>query len=71
MRRIAAAAFNCYRRSNHVARRDSAALPAPALTHKILCKCGPVKFDETSRRIRVDFSQNPTLIANDSFNAVC
>jgi len=31
----------------------------------------PVEFYEKSRRIRVDFAQNPRFIANDSFNAVC
>jgi hypothetical protein len=71
MRRIAAAGFNCYRRSNHVAYRKRTAPRARALARKILCKCGLLKFDETSHRIRVDFGQNPRFIANDSFNAVC
>jgi len=40
-------------------------------TPKILGEFDPVKFDENSARIRVDFGQNPRFIANDSFNAVC
>jgi hypothetical protein len=41
------------------------------LAPKILGKFEPVKFDEKSHRIRVDFTQNPRFIANDSFKPVC
>jgi hypothetical protein len=40
-------------------------------THKILGKFEPVKFDEKSRRIRIEFGQKRRFIANDSFKAVC
>jgi len=40
-------------------------------THKILGKCEPVKFDEKSRRIRIDFGQKRRFITNDSFKALC
>ena len=40
-------------------------------TIKILCKFDPVKFDEKSRRIRIDIAQKRRFIANDSFKAVC
>ena len=63
--------FNCYLAGNHVICANGEALSAPALAPKILGKFDPVKFDEKSRRIRVDFAQNPRFIANDSFNAVC
>jgi hypothetical protein len=71
MRRRGRAGFNCYRGSNHVTRGESAAAKARALASKILGKFDPVKFDEKSRRIRVDFAQNPRFIANDSFKPVC
>ena len=71
MRGLGGAGFNCYRRANHVTHGDSAAACAPVLAPKILDKFDPVKFDEKSRRIRVDFAQNPRFIANDSFKAVC
>ena len=38
---------------------------------KILSKFDPVKFDEKSRRIRVDIGQKRRFIANDSFKPVC
>jgi hypothetical protein len=38
---------------------------------KNLNKFDSVEFDENSRRIRIDFTQNPRVIANDSFNRVC
>jgi len=71
MRPPSRARFNCYRASNHVTRGENAAGYAPALASKILDKFDPVKFDEKSRRIRVDFAQNPRFIANDSFKPVC
>jgi hypothetical protein len=71
MQRRGRAGFNCYRRGNHVARWPRVPLQARALASKILDKFDPVKFDEKSRRIRVDFAQNPRFIANDSFKAVC
>ncbi len=71
MRRRGRASFNCYRIGNHVTRGESATAKARALPPKILDKLKPVEFYEKSRRIRVDFAQNPRFIANDSFNAVC
>ena len=71
MRRLGRAGFNCYRIGNHVTRGESATAKARALARKILDKFDPVEFYEKSRRIRVDFAQNPRFIANDSFNAVC
>jgi hypothetical protein len=71
MRRLGRAGFNCYRVGNHVACGESATAKARALAPKILGKFEPVEFYEKSRRIRVDFAQNPRFIANDSFNAVC
>jgi len=41
----------------------------PAL--KILIESDFVKFDEISRRIRVDFAQKPRFDANNSFKPVC
>ena len=38
---------------------------------KTLIEFDIVKFDEKSRRIRVDFAQKARLIANDSFKALC
>jgi len=40
-------------------------------TSKILIEFDPVKFDENSRRIRVDFAQKHRFNANDSFKPVC
>jgi hypothetical protein len=71
MRARGRAGFNCYRRGNHVACGASVAPSGRALAAKILDKYKSLKFDEKSRRIRVDFGQNPRFIANDSFNAVC
>ena len=71
MQRLGRAGFNCYRIGNHVTRGESATTKARALARKLLDKFKPVKFDEKSRRIRVDFAQNFRFIANDSFNAVC
>jgi hypothetical protein len=71
MRRLGCAGFNCYRIGNHVTCGESTTAKARALASKILGKFEPVKFYEKSRRIRVDFAQNPRFIANDSFNAVC
>jgi len=42
-----------------------------ASTNKLLGKFEPVKFDEKSRRIRIEFGQKLRFIANDSFKAVC
>jgi hypothetical protein len=71
MRRPGRAGFNCYRIGNHVTHGESATAKARSLAPKILGKLEPVEFYEKSRRIRVDFAQNPRFIANDSFNAVC
>jgi hypothetical protein len=71
MRSRGARGFKCYRAGNHVARGKRATPSTPALARKILDKCGPVKFDEKSRRIRIYFGQKPRFIANDSFKAVC
>ena len=71
MQRLGRAGFNCYRIGNHVTRADKTAARARSLASKILGKFEPVEFYEKSRRIRVDFAQNPRFIANDSFNAVC
>jgi len=38
---------------------------------KILVEFDSVKFDENSRRIRIDFAQKRRFIANDSFKPVC
>jgi len=40
-------------------------------TFKILIEFDPVKFDENSHRIRVDFVQKHRFNANDSFKPVC
>ena len=40
-------------------------------TFKILVEFDPVKFDENSRRIRVDFGQKRRFTANDSFKPLC
>jgi hypothetical protein len=40
-------------------------------TFKILIEFDPVKFDENSHRIRVDFAQKHRFNANDSFKPVC
>jgi hypothetical protein len=71
IRRRGRAAFNCYRVGNHVTRGKSATAKARALASKILDKLEPVEFYEKSRRIRIDFAQNPRFIANDSFKPVC
>jgi hypothetical protein len=41
------------------------------LSPRILVEFDPVKFEENSRRIRVDFTQKPCAHANRSFNPVC
>ena len=71
MGRLGHSGFNCYRIGNHVTRGGNATESARALASKNLGKFDPVEFYEKSRRIRVDFAQNPRFIANDSFNAVC
>ena len=60
-----------YRGGNHVgdAKRHSAQ-GAHAESYK-LNQIDPVKFDEKPTRIRINFTQNPAFIANDSFKAVC
>jgi hypothetical protein len=63
--------FNRYRRGNHVACGACASARGRALAAEIFDKIDCLKFYEKSRRIRVDFAQNPRFIANDSFNAVC
>jgi hypothetical protein len=58
--------------ANHVARAERC---SPQRTSrgifKILSKFDLVKFDEKSRRIRIDIAQKRRFIANDNFNAVC
>jgi len=63
--------FNCYRAGNHVRAAKAPTRGGATSAPKILGEFDPVKFDENSARIRVDFGQNPRFIANDSFNAVC
>jgi hypothetical protein len=71
MPRIGRAGFNCYRGGNHVGCGATASAAGQALAVQILDKLDCLEFYEKSRRIRVDFAQNPRFIANDSFNAIC
>jgi len=60
-----------YRCGNHVGGTKPQIPRGPTSMIKSLVKFDPVKFDENLRRIRVDFAQNPRLIANGRFKAVC
>ena len=70
-RAIARAEATCYRCGNHARLAEAAHCTHDASTFKILSESDSVKFDENSRRIRVDFAQKPRFIANDSFKPVC
>jgi len=59
----------------HCGNHAHAAKGAPGMCRtsvfKNLVKFDPVKFDENSHRIRVDFAQKRRFIANNSFKPVC
>ena len=60
-----------YRCGNHTPVAEGACCSHRAPVSKILIEFDSVKFDENSRRIRVDFAQKPRFNANDSFKPVC
>ena len=60
-----------YRCGNHAQLAKGAHGTHRTSMRKILVECDSVKFDENSRRIRVDFTQKRRFIANDSFKPVC
>jgi hypothetical protein len=68
---IACAKTESYRCGNHVPLAKFAEGVHRASMFKILVKCNSVKFDENSRRIRIDFAQKRRFIANDSFKPIC
>jgi hypothetical protein len=70
-RAIAPTEAACYRCGNHARSDEAAHCTHNAWTFRILIEFDSVKFDQNSRRIRVDFGQKPRFIANDSFKPVC
>jgi hypothetical protein len=68
---IARADPKSYRCGNHARSSEQARRTRCALTFKTLIEFDIVKFEEKSRRIRVDFAPKPHLKPNADFNPVC
>jgi hypothetical protein len=60
-----------YRSGNHPRSLEGVLYIRCVLMPKILIEFDSVKFDENSRRIRVDFSQKHRFKANGSFKPLC